>query len=110
MRDWKKVVGEQSSRPQRGVPRPTAAHEPGPSSPPAPGPSSSGESEVPGAESEDEVRDSIDPSSDDDDDQADTARLCREGESLSNASFSPRLSLNYRRHDHPSKSGHTETS
>jgi hypothetical protein len=79
MRDWKQVVGEQSSRPQRGVPRPTAAPEPGPSSPPAPGPSSSGESEVPDAESEDEVRDSLDPSSDDDDDQADTARLCREG-------------------------------
>jgi hypothetical protein len=56
-----------------------AAPEPGPSSPPVPGPSSSGESEVPDAESEDEVRDSLDPSSDDDDDQADTARLCREG-------------------------------
>jgi hypothetical protein len=44
-----------------------------------PGPSSSGESEVPDAESEDEVRDSLGPSSDDDDDQADAARLCREG-------------------------------
>jgi hypothetical protein len=55
MRDWKQVVGEQSSRPQRGIPRPTAASEPGPSTPPAPGPSSSGESEVPDAESEDEV-------------------------------------------------------
>jgi hypothetical protein len=79
MRDWKQVVGEQSSRPQRGVPRPTAAPEPGPSSPPVPRPSSSGESEVPGAESEDEVRGSLEPSSDDGDDQADTARLCREG-------------------------------
>jgi hypothetical protein len=79
MRNWKQIVGEQSSCPQRGVPQPMAAPEPGPSSPSAPGPSSSGESEVPDAKSEDEVRDSLDPSSDDDDDQADAARLCREG-------------------------------
>jgi transposase InsO family protein len=78
MADWKKVVGERSSRPQRNVPG-QVAPQPGPSSPPAPGPSSSGESEVPDAESEDEVRDSLDPSSNDDDDQADAARLCREG-------------------------------
>jgi hypothetical protein len=78
MAEWKKVVGEQSSRPQRNIPG-QVAPQPGPSSPPAPGPSSSGESEVPDAESEDEVRDSLDPSSDDDDDQADAARLCREG-------------------------------
>jgi hypothetical protein len=76
--DWKKVVGEQSSHPQRNVPR-QVAPQPGPSSSPVPGPSSSGESEVPDTESEDEVRDSLEPSSDDDDDQADAARLCREG-------------------------------
>jgi hypothetical protein len=78
MTDWKKVVGEQSSRPQRNVPG-QVAPQPGPSSPPTPDPSSSGESEIPDAESEDEVRDSLDPSSDDDNDQADAARLCREG-------------------------------
>ena len=76
--DWKKVVGEQSSHPQRNVPG-QVAPQPGPSSPPAPGPSSSGESEVPDAESEDEVQDSLDPSSDDDNDQVDIAQLCQEG-------------------------------
>ena len=54
MRDWKQVVGEQSSRPQRGVPSP-AASEPGPSSPPVPGPSSSGKSKIPDTKSKDEV-------------------------------------------------------
>ena len=78
MRNWKQVVGKQSSRPQRGIPGP-AAPEPGPSSPPVPGPSSSGESEVPNTKSEDEVRDSLKPSSDDNNDQADATRLCWEG-------------------------------
>jgi hypothetical protein len=78
MRNWKKVVGEQSSRPQRNIPGPVAPA-PGPSLPPVPSPSSSGESEVPDTESEDEVCDSLAPSSDDNNDQVDVTRLCREG-------------------------------
>jgi hypothetical protein len=72
LKDWKKVVGEQPSRPQHG-------NVPGPSVPPAPNPPSDQEIEGESpSESEDEVLDSLEPSSDDEE-EASVTRLYWEG-------------------------------
>jgi len=66
-KDWSRIVGEESSRPQR---EPI----PGPSRQPPPDPLPEGE----GSDSEDEVQGSLEPS-DDDDESVAVNRLCREG-------------------------------
>jgi len=76
-KDWSWIVGEESSRPQRGP-------VPGPSRQPPPDPLPGGE----GSESEDEVQGSLEPS-DDDDESVTVSRLCREGGWLSNTFSSP---------------------
>jgi len=65
-RDWKRIVGEESSRPQRGS-------IPGPSRQPPPKPLLEEE----GSESGDEVEESLDPS--DNEESLTVNRLCREG-------------------------------
>jgi len=66
-RDWSRIVGEESSRPQR---EPV----PGPSRQPPPDPLPEGE----GLESEEEVQDSLEPS-DDDGESVTVSQLCQEG-------------------------------
>jgi hypothetical protein len=67
MKDWSRIVGERSSRPQKAVP--------GPSSPPVPPPEFDSEDDE---QSEDEVQDSLEPSLEDELTSS-LAGLCREG-------------------------------
>ena len=73
-RDWSKIVGEKPRSRGNKEPEPV----PGPSSPP-PERSPSPEGASSGSEDNDEVEKSLEPSSDDNDEDAALARLCREG-------------------------------
>ena len=70
-KDWSCVVGERSSRPRRAVPGPSSAPQ-REVTPPESG------SDAPPV-SEDEVRGSLEPPSDDEDEEASVVRLSREG-------------------------------
>src|SRR6202000_2433956 len=73
-RGWSKIVGKKPRSRGNKEPEPV----PGPSSPP-PERSPSPEDASSGSEGNDEVEKSLEPSSDDDNEDAALARLCREG-------------------------------
>ena len=76
--DWQRVVGEESSLPRRAkeqVPVPGPSRIPPPEESSDDGSSNSEDRST----SEGEVRDSLQPSDEDDEEDADLTRLCREG-------------------------------